>query len=61
MPINKKIQHAGCSENHFVMRDCLIGHVMTPGIETNSNIHKYIFDKQDDEIFSKYHDTVAGG
>ena len=27
----------------------------------NSNIHKYIFDKQDDEIFSKYHDTVAGG
>ena len=30
-------------------------------IGRDSNIHKYIFDKQDDEIFSEYHDTVAGG
>ena len=58
MTINIQIQH---SENNFVMRDCLIGLVMTLGIEKISNIHKYIFDKQDDEIFSEYHDTVAGG
>ena len=25
----------------------------------DSNIHKYIFDKQDNEIFKEYHDIVA--
>ena len=42
------------------MRDWLIGPAMTPEIEMNSNIHKYIFDKQHDEIFSEYHDIVGG-
>ena len=38
----------------------MIGPAMTPEIEMNSNIHKYIFDKQHDEIFSEYHDIVGG-
>ena len=28
-------------------------------IKRDSNIHKYIFDKQDNEIFKEYHDIVA--
>ena len=28
-------------------------------IGRDSNIHKYIFDKQDNEIFKEYHDIVA--
>ena len=52
--------HVICSGYHFAMRNWFFDRAMTPCIEMNSNIHKYIFDKQHDEIFREYHDIVAG-